>query len=89
MLGDELRNARDKAKMTQQKLSELADVDRTYISQLENDKQSPSLEVLFRICDALDVPASELIARVEKAQKAARRKWQQRQTTARGPRATS
>ncbi|MCH7725395.1 MAG: helix-turn-helix transcriptional regulator [Planctomycetes bacterium] len=67
MLGNELREAREKAGMTQEQLSFGADVDRTYISQLENDKKSPTLEVLFRICDALGVKASDLIARVERS----------------------
>ena len=41
-------------------------MDRTYISQLEHDKKSPTLEVLFRLGDALGVPAYRLIARVER-----------------------
>jgi len=43
------------------------DLPGTYISHLENDKKSPTLDVVFRICDALKIPASELIARVEKS----------------------
>jgi transcriptional regulator with XRE-family HTH domain len=66
MLGEELRNARKAAGLTQEQLSFDAKLDRTYISQLENDKKSPTLDALFRICAALKVPASELIARVEK-----------------------
>jgi transcriptional regulator with XRE-family HTH domain len=63
MLGDELRNARDAAKMTQEALSYVAEVDCTYISQLENNKQSPTVDILFRICKALGVSASDVIAR--------------------------
>lgn len=70
MFGDELRKAREAAGLTQEKLSFEAKLDRTYISMLENDKHSPSLDVLFRICDALGVSASDLIARVEKKRKA-------------------
>ena len=73
MLGTELRNARDAAKLTQEELSFAAKVDRTYISQLENDKKSPTLDVLFRLCDALGVSAAELISRVEKNRKTARK----------------
>lgn len=74
MVGDELRKAREKAKMTQERLSFAASIDRSYISQLENDKKSPTLDVLFRLCDVLGVAASELIARVEAAQKAKRKR---------------
>lgn len=65
MLGGVLRQARIDAGFTQERLSFEAQVDRTYISELENDHKSPTLEVLFRICEALHVPASKIIARVE------------------------
>jgi transcriptional regulator with XRE-family HTH domain len=73
MLGDELRKARQNAGLTQKQLAFDADLDRTYISQLENDKKSPTIDALFRIADALKVPASEIVARVERS-RAARRK---------------
>jgi transcriptional regulator with XRE-family HTH domain len=66
MLGEELRSAREAAGLTQEALAFRAALGRSYISQLENDRKSPSLDVLFRLCDALGVPASELIARVER-----------------------
>lgn len=65
MLGEELKKAREAAGLTQEQLSFEADVDRTYISQLEHNKKSPTLEVLFKICEALGVRTSKLIARVE------------------------
>jgi transcriptional regulator with XRE-family HTH domain len=69
MLGDELRKARQKAGLTQEELSFRAKIDRTYISMLEHDKKSPTLDVLFRLCDALGMPASRIIARVERRRK--------------------
>jgi DNA-binding XRE family transcriptional regulator len=66
MLGIELRKAREDAGLSQEKLAFAAEIDRSYVSMLENDKKSPTLDVLFRICDSLKIPASELIARVEK-----------------------
>ena len=70
MLGEQLRKARQKAGLTQEELSFRAGLDRTYISMLEHDKKSPTLDVIFRLCDALGVPASRLIARVERERKA-------------------
>lgn len=67
MLGDELKRARLERGLSQEKLAFEADLDRTYISQLENNHKSPTVDVLFRICRALEVKASELIARVEGA----------------------
>ena len=66
MLGEELRKARMAAGMTQEQLAFAAGVDRTYISQLENNKRSPTLQFLFRLCDAINVPASVIVGRVEK-----------------------
>ena len=66
MLGDELRKAREKAGLTQEELSFRAELDRSYISLLENDHKSPTVDVLFRICDALGTRPSLVMARVEK-----------------------
>lgn len=66
MLGKELKKAREEAGLSQEKLAFEAEIDRSYVSLLENDKKSPTLDVLFRICGAMKIPASELIARVEK-----------------------
>lgn len=69
MLGDELRKARLDAGMSQEKVALQAGVDRSYLSELENNKWSPTVEMLVRICDALNVAASEIIARVERGQR--------------------
>jgi transcriptional regulator with XRE-family HTH domain len=73
MLGDELRKARGQADLTQEQLSFAAGVDRSYLSQLENDKKSPTVDLLFRICDALGVAPSDLLARVEKSRRPRRK----------------
>ena len=57
--------------MTQEQLAVAARVDRGYISDLENDKQSPTVAMLFRLCDALGIRASELLALVEAARTSA------------------
>jgi len=66
MIGEELHKARKAAGMTQEQLAFEAHVDRTYISMLENNKKSPTLDLLFRLCDALGTSPSRLVARVEK-----------------------
>ncbi|MDB5335828.1 MAG: family transcriptional regulator [Planctomycetaceae bacterium] len=50
MLGELLKNARLAAKMTQEDLAFKAGVDRSYVSMLERDLKSPTLQMLFRIC---------------------------------------
>jgi transcriptional regulator with XRE-family HTH domain len=54
MVGGELRKARERAALTQEQLSFRAGLSRPYISQLEPDPKSPTLNTLFLICDALD-----------------------------------
>jgi transcriptional regulator with XRE-family HTH domain len=69
MFGKVLKTAREKAGMTQERLAFAADLDRTYISRLENDRMSPTLDTLLQLGDAIGVPASVLIARVERSRK--------------------
>ena len=66
MIGDEIRNARLSAGLSQEELASQADVHRTYVSLLERNRKSPTLAVLLRICDALGVSAARMVERVEK-----------------------
>jgi transcriptional regulator with XRE-family HTH domain len=69
MFGEVLQNARKKADMTQEELAFAASLDRTYISRLERNLKSPTLNTLLQLGDALGVPASTLVARVERSRK--------------------
>ncbi len=69
MMGEELRQAREQAGLTQEELSFRAGLSRPYISQLERNLKSPTVETLFLICEALGVSASEVIGRVEAARR--------------------
>jgi transcriptional regulator with XRE-family HTH domain len=64
-LGTELRRARRKAGLSQEELCFRASVDRSYISQLERDLKSPTVDMLIRLCRALEVSAAKIIARIE------------------------
>lgn len=66
LIGAVLRQARTKAGLTQETLAFEVEVDRTYISYLESDKQSPTLEMLATICGALGIATSELVRQAEK-----------------------
>jgi transcriptional regulator with XRE-family HTH domain len=65
MLGEELRAARLHAGLTQEDLAFQAGVDRSYISQLENNLKSPTVDMLLRLCRAMNASASQIISRVE------------------------
>ena len=65
MIGDEIRKERIDAGLTQEQLADQASVHRTYISLLERNLKTPTLDVLLRICCALGIKASEMVARLE------------------------
>lgn len=63
MLGQELRRAREEAGLTQEELAQRAGLHRTYISILERDQKSPTVETLRTICAVLGLRVSVLLAR--------------------------
>ena len=67
LLGREFRKNRLEADLTREALAAKAKVDRTYISDIENDKVSPTVDMLERLCAALKVRVSSMIAAVEAA----------------------
>ena len=58
--GQCLQNARTKRGLSQEKLAEAANLDRTYISLLERGKRNPSLLCIASLSRALDISLSEL-----------------------------
>lgn len=67
MLGDELRKARLKAGLTQEQVAARARISREYVSQLERNRQSPTVDMLLRVCRILGVPAANIVGKVEAA----------------------
>lgn len=64
--GQALRSLRTRRKWSQTELALRADVARTFISLIELGKNSPSVRLMFKLCDALDVTPSDLMKDVEK-----------------------
>jgi transcriptional regulator with XRE-family HTH domain len=56
---------RKNCKLSQEKLAEMANIHRTYISQIERGLKSPTLEVIFAICKALSVKPHDFIKGIE------------------------
>jgi transcriptional regulator with XRE-family HTH domain len=65
MLGALLKEARLAAGLTQEELAHRAGVDRSYVSQMERDLKSPTVQMLFRVCQALNASPSAIIAALE------------------------
>lgn len=64
--GQAVRRAREEQGLSQERLGEIAKLDRTYVSGLERATRNPTLATLHRIAKALGVPLSELIAEAER-----------------------
>jgi transcriptional regulator with XRE-family HTH domain len=60
-----IKKAREDAQLTQEQLADLACIHRTYVSQLERGIKVPTLTILERICSALSIRVSALIAMAE------------------------
>ena len=65
-IGSVLRQAREDAGLSQEELAKAAKLSRIYISYLENDKSSPTLDALFRIAAVMNLKASTIVARIER-----------------------
>ena len=65
IFGKVLKEQRELKKLSQEKLAELCNLDRTYISLLERGLRQPTISTLFKIADALDLSPSDLIRMVE------------------------
>lgn len=64
-VGQAVREARDELGVSQEELGFESDLDRTYISGIERGVRNPTVESLARLCGALGVRVSELMARAE------------------------
>ncbi len=61
-----LKQARLKAVMTQEELAAKASLTREYVSLLERDKRTPTIEVFIRLVRAVGLSPAEVIAKIEK-----------------------
>ena len=57
--GNRLSKLRKERKMTQDKLAELSELTRVYISGIEQGKRNVSLEVIAQLAKALDIKISQ------------------------------
>lgn len=68
-LGEVVAKYRKQKEMSQEMLAELAQIHRTYVSQIERGLKYPTIYVLVQIAKALDVKLSDLIIEFEKRMK--------------------
>ena len=63
--GKVIQEYREKKGLSQEVVSGLADIGRTHLSAIERGVRKPTLETFFKIADALDIKASELMKLIE------------------------
>jgi transcriptional regulator with XRE-family HTH domain len=62
--GQALRRVREEHGLSQDRLAEEAGLSQHYLSEVERGVNSPTLTVIMKLCEALDVPPSELLDEV-------------------------
>ena len=61
IVGKNVRHWRTVAKLTQEQLAFAAEIDLTYVGGIERGKRNPSVVVLARIANALEIEPAELL----------------------------
>ena len=65
IVGDVIARFRSEKGITQEVLSGLSDIGRTHLSEIERGTRKPTLETLYRISNALDIPMSTIVIAIE------------------------
>jgi transcriptional regulator with XRE-family HTH domain len=68
-IGTLIRRCRKERKLTLKTVAEKASISEGFLSQVENAVNSPSVDTLIRICNAIGVNAGDLISQVSKQEK--------------------
>ena len=64
-LGRAVRDLRVDRRISQEALGDLSGMDRTYVGGIERGERNPTYQTIRRLCEALGISSSELIARAE------------------------
>jgi len=65
-IGQVLRQKREAAGFTQERLADLAGIDRSYVSILERGLKSPTIDMLDRLANALGCAPENIISEARK-----------------------
>ena len=61
ILGDRIRNFREKKRMTQEDLADKAEIDVSYLAKIENGYVNTTIRYLIKVSKALGVKAKDLL----------------------------
>lgn len=59
--GNKIKEERLKLKFSQEKLALEADIDRTYMNEIEKGSRNISLKIAYKLSGALNIPLSNLL----------------------------
>ena len=65
IVGNVLREIRERKGLSQEVVSGLAGIGRTHLSAIERGARRPTLETLYQLAYALNMPASEIMKEIE------------------------
>ena len=65
IVGKVIQRVRTEKKKSQELVSGFAGIGRTHLSAIERGERKPTLETFFRLCEALEIRPSVLIAEIE------------------------
>jgi len=65
IVGEAIAYCRKQKNLSQEVLSALADIGRTHLSAIERGERKPTLETLYKISIALNIPMSDLVKEIE------------------------
>ena len=68
-IGTLIRRARKEQKLTLKIVAKKAAISEGFLSQVENDVNSPSVDTLVRICNAISIDAGDIITQANKQEK--------------------
>ena len=69
VIGSVIKELRNERSLSQEKLAEKSDLDRVFISYLENGHRQPTIATLFKLAEGLEVEPEEIIVKIKKRQK--------------------
>jgi transcriptional regulator with XRE-family HTH domain len=69
LFGKVIKQLRQERGMSQQELADYAEIDRSYISDMERGRYNPTLLTVYKLADILKVLPHEIIHRIDKLQR--------------------
>ncbi len=61
-VADNIRLERLRCRLSQEKLAEMVDISTKYLNMIENRKANPTVVIVIRICQALNIDLNTIIA---------------------------